>query len=308
MSVPDYESLMLPLLRAIQDGAEHPLRELREKLATELQLTEIDRRELLPSGKQPVFANRLGWAKTYLEKAGLLRSTRRAVYQLTDPGKQLLATNPASIDRSTLERYPTYLAFAGRDGPRDVDDGEALEPAPIADDSKATPQERLESAYRQLRRQTEREVLELTMKSSPTFFEHLVVKLLVAMGYGGSVEDAGQALGRSGDGGIDGLIKEDVLGLDAVYVQAKRWQNTVGRPEIQAFAGSLEGERARKGVFITTSTFSKEAREYVKRIDKRIVLIDGDRLAALMFDHGVGLSAVTTFEVKQVDHDFFEEE
>lgn len=305
MPVPDYESLMLPLLRTLQDGGEHAIRDLRERIAADLKLTDADRAELLPSGRQTVFANRLGWAKTYLEKAGLLRSVRRGVHQIAEPGRKLLETNPPDVTNDTLREYPSFRTFI--DGPGDeAGEGQpSLEPFQPA--VRATPLEQLESAYRELRRQTERELLDLVLKSSPTFFEGLVVDLLVKMGYGGSVEDAGKALGRSGDGGIDGLIKEDTLGLDAVYIQAKRWQNTVGRPEVQAFAGSLEGERARKGVFITTSGFSKEAREYTSRIDKRIVLIDGSRLTALMFDHGVGVSPVSAFEVKRIDSDYFED-
>lgn len=305
MSVPDYESLMLPLLRALEDGAEHAVRDLREKLAIELKLSDADRRELLPSGKQSVFANRLGWAKTYLEKAGLLRSVRRGVYVVSEAGKQVLLANPTEITNVMLGKYPAFRAFVDG-GVDDGSEGAPLVPQSVVE-SKATPQEQLEAAYRELRRQTERELLDFTLKVSPGFFEHLVVDLLVTMGYGGSVEDAGRALGRSGDGGIDGLIKEDTLGLDAVYIQAKRWQGTVGRPEIQAFAGSLEGERARKGVFITTSGFSREARDYVSRIDKRIVLIDGVQLAGLMFDHGIGVAGAASFEVKRVDSDYFEE-
>lgn len=303
MAVPDYESLMLPLLMALADGHEHAVRDLREKLAIELQLSDADRQEMLPSGKQQVFANRLGWAKTYLEKAGLLRSVRRGVYQVSDAGKQVLANKPAVITNDTLAKFPSFRTFI--DGGEERDDQAPLAGAALK--SKATPQEQLEAAYRELRRQTEREVLDLALKGTPAFFERLVVDLLVRMGYGGSVEDAGKALGRSGDGGIDGLIKEDPLGLDAVYIQAKRWQGTVGRPEVQAFAGSLEGERARKGVFITTSGFSREARDYVSRIDKRIVLIDGAQLAGLMFDNGVGVAGIAVFELKRVDSDYFEE-
>lgn len=304
MAVPDYESLMLPLMMGLADGAEHAIRDLREELGKQLGLTEADRRELLPSGKQPVFNNRLGWAKTYLEKAGLIRTIRRGVYQLTDDGRALLKKKPTEISNKTLGEYASFQTFI--EGPASDDAGKAPAAAAVVA-SKATPQEQLESAYRELRRQTEQEVLDLVLKVSPAFFERLVVDLLVRMGYGGTVEDAGRALGRTGDGGIDGLIKEDALGLDAVYIQAKRWQGTVGRPEVQAFAGSLEGERARKGVLITTSGFSKEAKEYVARIDKRIVLIDGVHLTSLMFDHGVGVTGISAFEVKRVDSDYFDE-
>ena len=305
MGVPSYEDLMLPLMRSLADGKEHAVRDLREAIATSLALAEADRRERLPSGKQAVFDNRLGWAKTYLAKAGLVRSVRRGVYQLTTDGEALLKTNPAEISNEILTKYSSFQSFI--DGDAEARTADVPAPAPGIVASKTTPQEQLEAAYRQLRRETEQEVLDLVLKSPPAFFEGLVVDLLVRMGYGGTVEDAGKALGRTGDGGIDGLIKEDVLGLDAVYIQAKRWQGNVGRPEVQSFAGSLEGERARKGVLITTGGFTKDAVEYVKRIDKRIVLIDGQQLAALMFENSVGVASVASFDVKRVDSDYFEE-
>jgi restriction system protein len=296
---------MLPLLRALHDGQEHSISDVRELLAKQLRLSDDDRRQTLPSGKQALFDNRLGWAKTYIQKAGLLRTIRRGVYQITSDGQELLSRNPTELNNNVLEKYPGFRAFTeGKDGA--TVQQPVVEQLPML--SRATPEESLQAAYGQLRRQTERELLEHVIKASPAFFEQMVVDLLVRMGYGGSIEDAGKALGRSGDGGIDGLIKEDPLGLDAVYIQAKRWQANVGRPDVQAFAGSLEGERARKGVLITTSDFSREAREYVARIDKRIVLVDGQQLAALMFDHGIGVVPASTFHVKRVDNDYFDEE
>lgn len=309
MSVPDYQALMLPLLEQLADGKERLVRELREEVATRLRLSEADRAELLPSGKQPMFDNRLGWAKTYLDKAGLVRSVRRGVCQITERGKSVLAQKPRTLDTGTLMKFSEFQDFVERSND-DIESGtdeqsrskNAVSPPAI------TPEEAFERAYKDLRKKTEAELLATTLQASPRFFERLVVELLVKMGYGGSLEDAGRALGRSHDGGVDGMIKEDPLGLDVIYVQAKRWQNTVGRPEVQGFAGTLEGERARKGVFITTSTFSKEAREYVARIDKKIVLIDGTHLASLMFDFGIGVNAVGTYELKRVDSDFFSEE
>ncbi|RKG61750.1 restriction endonuclease [Corallococcus sp. CA054B] len=304
MPVPDYNALMLPLLERLADGKEHLVREVRESLATTLKLSEAQRAELLPSGKQAVFDNRLGWAKFYLDKAGLVRSVRRGVYQITERGRSVLAEKPHSLDADTLMRFSEFKDFFARGG-----DANGAEPAPSVGDAPAiTPEEALERAYKDLRRTTEAELLASTLQASPRFFERLVVELLVKMGYGGSLEDAGKALGRSHDGGVDGMIKEDPLGLDVIYIQAKRWQNTVGRPEVQGFAGTLEGERARKGVFITTSTFSREAREYVARIDKKIVLIDGAQLSGLMFDFGIGVNAVSAYELKRVDSDFFSEE
>lgn len=304
MPVPDYETLMLPLLRALADGAEHPVGPLRNTIASELKLTDQDRAELLPSGKQSVFDNRLGWAKTYLDKAGLVSSVRRGVYRITDQGRVALAEKPESLSKKYLERFESFRAFANSN---DVEDAVAA-PEPVGAIPLQTPEEALDRAYKEIRRKVEADLLEAVGKASATFFEKLVVDLLVKMGYGGTVEDAGRALGRSHDGGLDGIIKEDHLGLDAIYVQAKRWQNTVGRPDVQAFAGSLEGERARKGVFITTSSYSNEAREYVKKIDKKIVLIDGRLLATLMADFGIGVNTVNTYEIVRVDGDYFTEE
>lgn len=305
MGVPTYEELMLPLLKLLADGQEHTLRDLRDRIAQDLKLTDAELRELLPSGKAPVFNSRVGWAKTYLGKAGLLQIVRRGAYRVTEEGRALLRTEPRAIDNEVLSRYPSFLSFVGRGVEGHDEETTAAQLETVT--PKGTPQEQLEAAYQRLRRETEQEVLELVKNAPPAFFERLVVDLLVRMGYGGTVEDAGRAIGRSGDGGIDGLIKEDPLGLGAVYIQAKRWQGNVGRPEIQSFAGSLEGERARKGVFITTSDFTKDAREYVRRIDKRIVLIEGAQLAALMFEHGVGVTSVAAFEVKRIDSDYFEE-
>jgi restriction system protein len=307
MSVPDYQALMLPLLKALEDGAEHAVRDVREQVARKLGLTEEDRALMLPSGKQPLYENRFGWAKTYLDKAGLLQTVRRGVYVITERGQQLLASKPKAINNDSLSQFSEFQEFMlGRTGPKDKESegGGKSEVVP----SDITPQEALEAAYRDLRRKTELELLNAIMNASPQFFERLVVELLVKMGYGGSLEEAGKAIGRSHDGGLDGMIKEDHLGLDAIYIQAKRWKDTVGRPEIQAFAGSLEGERARKGVFITASTFSAEARQYVARIEKKIVLIDGAQLAGLMFDFGIGVNPVNTYEVKRVDTDYFSEE
>lgn len=303
MPVPSYEALLLPLLQSLADGDERAMGELRDVVAAALKLTPEARSELLPSGRQTVFANRLGWAKTYLEKAGLLETTRRGVYRVSAEGRALLASRPDSISNATLGRYPSFRSFVGRDGAPD----EGASPTPAT--QSLTPREQLEAAYGRLRAETERELLALVRQRPWDFFERLVVELLVAMGYGGGVEDADKALvvGRSGDGGIDGVIKQDALGLDSVYVQAKRWEHNVGRPDVQAFVGSLEGVRARKGVFLTTSDFTREAREYVGHIDKRVVLVDGEKLAALMFEHGVGVTTVETYALKRIDSDFFDD-
>jgi restriction system protein len=307
MPVPGFESFMLPLLRALEDGADHPVSEVRERIAHEMALTEKDRAELLPSGKQAIFDNRLGWAKTYVEKAGLMATVKRGVYRITDDGRRLLAQKPDAVNKQVLLKFDKFRTFVQQ---RQDDQSSMADDAVAATDPSVTPEETLEKSYQAIRKKVEADLLDAVRQASPQFFEKLVVELLVKMGYGGTLEDAGRALavGRSHDGGIDGIIKEDHLGLDAIYVQAKRWQATVGRPEVQAFAGSLEGERARKGIFLTTSTFSKEARDYVKRIERKIVLVDGPQLAGYMFDFGIGVNPVSSFEIKRVDGDYFSEE
>ena len=297
---------MLPVLSALADGKQHHQRDLVELVAQLFKMTDQERKALLPSGKQAVIANRVGWARTYMKKAGLLTSPSRGTAVITEAGRKLLASKPDRISVALLkEKYPAFREFHEYH-PDQSDDVPAVSSA--AADESETPQEQLERGYKQLRDALAQELLEKIGDSSPAFFEQLVVDLLVSMGYGGSRADAGQSIGRSGDEGIDGIIKEDKLGLDVVYVQAKRWQNTVGRPLIQAFAGSLEGHRARKGVFITTSTFSSDAREYVTKIEKKIVLIDGAMLAQLMIDHDVGVAPMRTFTVKRIDADYFEGE
>jgi restriction system protein len=295
---------MLPLLEGLADGSDHGLRELRDDIARKLALTDADREELLPSRKQAVYDNRLGWAKTYLDKAGLLEAVRRGVYHLTDRGREVLATKPPRIDVTFLSRFSEFEEFRRRPEQGDEPSFDEPKTTPTA----VTPQEAFDGAYQQLRRSLEAEVLGAMKSASFRFFERLVVELLVKMGYGGTLKDAGKAIGRVGDDGLDGVIKEDHLGLDAIYVQAKRWENKVGRPDVQAFAGSMEGVRGRKGVFITTSAFSSEAKEYVTRIERKIVLIDGSQLASLMIDFGVGVSTVNAYDVKRVDMDYFLEE
>lgn len=307
MPVPDYQTFMLPLLRAVADGAEHSVRDVRERLAAEFKLSPADHAEMLPSGKQSVFDNRVGWAKTYMEKAGLLETVRRGVYRITKTGKGVLAEKPAKIDKEFLKRFTPFQEFLALQ--REGSDEQVTSAPETA--SPATPQEQLEAAYRSIRQKVESEVLQAVLNASPAFFEKLVVELLVAMGYGGTLRDAGKALGGTGDGGIDGVINEDRLGFDAIYVQAKRWtENTVGRPTVQSFAGSLLAKKGRKGVFITTSTFSRDAHDYVKEIEAnaKIVLIDGLTLAAHMVDFGIGVNTVSAFEVKRLDSDYFSEE
>jgi restriction system protein len=302
MAIPDYQSVMLPLLQLAGDQKEHSLREAIEALADEFNLTDEERRELLPSGQQATFDNRVGWARTYLKKAGLLESTRRGYFQVTERGLGILEQSPPEINSAFLRQFPEFVEFQA---PRRDKTGKARE---MGVSETQTPEEEIEAAYQRVRQGLATELLQTIKSCSPAFFERLVIDLLVKMGYGGTRKDAGQAVGRSGDGGIDGIIKEDRLGLGIVYIQAKRWEDSVGRPEIQKFAGALQGQRARKGIFITTSAFSKAANDYVSRIDSKIVLIDGDALAQLMIDYGIGVTPIASYELKRVDSDYFTEE
>jgi restriction system protein len=302
MPVPDFQSIMLPMVRFIGDGGEHKLGEIIDGLANSFGLTETERGTLLPSGRQLQFDNRVGWAKLYLQKAGLVESTGRAKVKLTKRGAHVLQQNPPRIDIKFLMQYPEFVEFRRRDDKN----GGTPEPDENPKIPTKTPLETLEDSYLHIRQLLAQELLDTVRKCRPAFFERLVVDLLLAMGYGGSRRDAGEAIGKSGDGGVDGIINEDRLGLDVVYIQAKRWANTVGMPEVQAFAGSLEGFRARKGVMITTSTFSPRAHEYVERIEKKIVLIDGEKLAQFMIDFGIGVSVIDQYTVKRMDQDYFE--
>ncbi len=303
MAVPDFQSLMLPLLRIAADGREHSLAEARDVLAGEFKLSDADREELLPSGRQPKFANRVAWAKSYLQQAGLLLSPRRGHFQLSDRGQAVLKSPPPRIDIKFLEQYPEFVDFRT---PK-VDVAGVLVDGPPTQPEPETPEEALEAAHLKMRVGLASELLSRVKAASPQFFEGLVVELLLKMGYGGSRRDAGQAIGRSGDEGIDGVISEDRLGLDVVYLQAKKWDGTVGRPEIQRFVGALHGKRAKKGVFITTGAFSAEATAYVDHIDPKVVLIDGRRLAELMMDFDLGVSTSATYSVKRIDSDYFDE-
>ena len=307
MAVPDYQSLMLPLLRfAGEKKDETSTGEAVEVLAMELGLTDEDLKEMLPSGIQSTFVNRVGWASTYMKKAGLLEATRRGYYRITSRGQELLEKQPKAINVKLLKQYPEFLEFQQLKGTRSGE--KAISSGSTPDISTATPSEALETAYENLRDELVDELLARVKKSSPSFFERVVVELLVKMGYGGSRADAGKAIGRSGDGGIDGIIKEDRLGLDVVYIQAKRWDNnSVGRPDVMQFAGALQAQKANKGIFITTSRFTDDARTYVSQIGSKIVLIDGEQLTNLMIDNDVGVSTVSLYPVKKIDTDYFDE-
>ena len=304
MAIPDYQTLMLPVLKLASDGIEHKFSQAVETLADDFSLSAEERSELLHSGSQAVFNNRVGWARSYLKQAGLLASPKRGYFTITESGMKLLQSNPLKIDNSVLEQFPEFIEFKSRKKDKSEKNGDSES---STEEETQTPEDSLASAYSKLRRTLESEILSSVKEASPSFFERLVVDLLVKMGYGGNRKDAGKALGKSGDGGIDGIINEDRLGLDVIYIQAKRWEGTVGRPEIQKFAGALQGQRARKGVFITTSTFTREAKEYVSMIDVKIILIDGEQLSTLMADHNVGVSTVGQYEVKKLDSDYFDE-
>ncbi|HLJ10378.1 MAG TPA: restriction endonuclease [Planctomycetaceae bacterium] len=301
MAIPDFQSLMLPLLQLAADGQEHSLAESRTPLAQQFGVTEEERKELLPSGQQPTFNNRVAWAKVYLERAGLLLSTRRAHFQISPRGREVLQRPPTRIDIPFLNGFSEFADFRAKAGPIGQDARSAHE----------TPEETLQSAYQRIREMLAAELLDRVKAASPEFFERLVLDLMLKMGYGGSHDRPGSLTPAGADEGIDGIINEDRLGLDVIYLQAKRWENTIGRPEIQKFVGALHGRRAKKGVFLTTSRFSPEAIAYVTTIDPKIVLIDGCRLAQFMIDLNVGVSPMSpreVYEIKRIDADFFAEE
>ncbi len=305
--IPDYQSLMLPVLHVAVRG-ETGIAHCIEHLASDLGLTEEELLEMLPSGKQTIFSNRVHWAKTYLAKARLLEVTRRAHFKITDRGRKVIASHPERVDNTVLMQFAEFREWREKSatGRRSSPKGDAKETP--ADD--VAPLERMETAHQEVEDEIRAEILDRVLKASPSFFEQLIVDLLVTMGYGGSRAGAGRAIGRSGDGGIDGIINEDPLGLDIVYVQAKRYQksNRVQRPEVQGFSGSLDGVGATKGVFVTTSGFSDGAREFAERISKRIILIDGDDLTRLLIKYNVGVRTSHAFEIKRVDEDYFVDE
>jgi len=302
MPIPDYQTLMRPLLASLADGEVHSLPSVLTKLIEEFALTPEEAKEKLASGRQSVISNRVGWAKTYLAKAGLLEVPKRAHYRITARGRHALSECPDRIDNDYLAQFEEFQQFIAPA----VTHAEVDEVASKA--RQTTPDEQIASAYQALNASLADELLDNVHSASAGFFEQVVVDLMIAMGYGGSKKEAGQATQTTNDDGIDGIIKEDRLGLDTIYLQAKRWQNTVHRPEIDKFIGSLTRNRARKGVFITTSDFSEGARDSVKSLDMKVVLIDGQQLAELMIEHNLGVTRKEVYEVKQLDNDYFSEE
>jgi restriction system protein len=299
VAIPKFQEITLPMLKLAANGEVWSLTDAREELAKHFQLTEEELEELLPSGRQARFANRVAWAKVYLERGGLLSSPKRAHFQITERGREVLQNPPDEVSIKFLSQYPEFQEFRSRSSKNTEGESD--------DESSDTPEETLESAYLTIRKNLASEVLERVKSCTPRFFEHLVVDLLLKMGYGRAGGGSGERVGQAGDEGIDGIISEDRLGLEMVYLQAKRWEGTVGRPEIQKFVGALHGKRARKGVFITTGSFSADAAAYVQTIDPKVALVDGKQLAEYMIDFGLGVSLARAYEVKRIDTDYFEE-
>lgn len=306
MAIPSFQDFMLPLLELLQDGKAHKMSEVREELAKYFDITEEEKKILLPSGRQEVYKNRIGWAGTYLYNAGLIEKLGRGVYKITERGLEVLKEKPSRIDVNYLMKFPEFREFKGA---KDKELSQ-LPDSQIIEQEQETPLEILGKMYQVIREQLAKEILERIMQKPPEFFEKLIIDLLQAMGYGGSLEDAGSVTKKTSDEGIDGIIKEDKLGLDVIYIQAKRWSSDklVGRPEIQKFVGALAGFGAKKGIFVTSSDFTKEAREYIPKTDTKIVLVNGQMLANLMIEYNVGVSVDIKYEIKKIDNDYFDEE
>lgn len=299
MAIPDFETIMLPLLKFLSDKKEHHKSEVIDNLAKQFKLTEEELAKMQPSGRNPVFGNRVAWARNYLNKAGLIDSPRWGYWLISEEGLNILK-NSKEINIKFLLQIPQFRAWLKKEDAK-------TEPSVVQETIQNTPDDLFEVGYKKIQEELVQDLLGQIKRCSWTFFEKLVVELLLKMGYGGSRDDAGKALCRAGDEGVDGIIKEDRLGLDCIYIQAKKWENQVGRPEIQKFAGALVGKHARKGVFITTSSFSREALDFVKNIDSKIVLIDGEMLAQLMIENNVGVFSSSTFQIKKIDSDYFNE-
>jgi restriction system protein len=302
MALPTYEEFMLPTLVVLSDQKEKVNKEILNEVALSTHLSEEEMRILLPSGSQHTYINRIYWAMVYLKKAGLIISPKRATYKITKAGLELLKSKPEKINCDLLYKYDSFIDFKSGKNSKHVEEKQQHSETDI------TPQEQIDYAYKQITNALSSELLELLKKIDPSFFEIVVVDLLLAMGYGGSKNDAGKVVGKSGDGGIDGIIDQDKLGLDKIYIQAKRWQGNVGSKELNSFVGSLVGFHADKGVFITTSDFTKDAYEYISKAGKNIILINGQKLVELMIEHNIGVSENERFVIKKVDHDYFSDE
>ena len=300
MAIPSYEKFLLPVLKLLSDGKVRTKQEIVRTMAKQFQLSEDELAETLPSQTQPTYVNRIGWAITYLKKAELIVSPSRANFKITDEGKKLVENNVSDLAAKDLKQYEPFLKFIKTSHKQNDTDHTIQE--------ETTPLENIINNFELLKKEVCDEILQKILEQSSDFFEQLVVDLVVAMGYGGSIEDAGKATKRTGDEGIDGIIKQDRLGLDNIYLQAKRWQrdSVVSRPEIQKFVGALAGQGARKGIFITTSRFSKDALEYKPRNDTSVILIDGQKLVELMYEYNIGVTTEMKFEIKRLDSDYFD--
>lgn len=306
MTLPTYDEIMLPLLEIMKDKKEHSLSEIADLIAIKFNVTEEQRKELLPSGKYPIFRSRVSWAKTYLSKAKLIETTKRAHYKITTRGTNILKQNYKKLNNKTLSQFKEFNKFYI--GSKKQGSTSEIESETSQKSSELTPQENLESAYKIINDQLAQDLLETVQTNPPDFFEKLVIDLLIKMGYGGSRVDAGKAIGKSNDGGIDGVINEDKLGLDTIYIQAKRWKNTVPVKEIRDFAGALLSKKSKKGIFITTSRFPKSAVTYVESIEPKIKLIDGKMLTKLMIENNVGVQIDESYEIKRIDNDYFNDD
>ena len=291
MTVPDFESLMLPILKFAEDQQEHSIYEAEEYLSKSFDLTDDERNQLLPSGRQRIFPNRISWARLYLKKAGLLVNPQRGYFRITEQGLQVLQQNPESIDSKFLAKFSKSDFGSG------TQDDQSLN---ALDAKTKSPEDLMELGYKQIQTNLEQELLDTIKEKPPRFFENLITQLVEKMGYG-----SGRAVGRSGDGGVDGIIKSDELGLSEIYLQAKRWEENVQEPAIRNFAGSLESKKSKKGIFITTSNFSAGARKFIETIPSKIVLINGIQLAQLMIKHNIGVKPVNSYETKRIDYDYF---
>lgn len=306
MPVPHFQALMLPVLDAAKDG-EISISKVRDRIAEQLGLTENDIAEMLPSGRQTYFVNRVSWARHFIEKALLVETTKRGVFRITERGRELLKENPSKINMDFLKRYPEYVAWrkAGQASEAETDTSDAQ------DENVATPEENIEISYQASIASVRADVQESLKNCSWQFFERLIVDLLLAMGYGGGRAEMGEAFTKGSDGGIDGVIKEDALGLDAIYIQAKKWDPKgsfkAGRPDLQKFVGSLDGNGATKGLFVCLSGFTNDAKDYIRTSSKRIILVDGEELANLMIRHNVGVRVRDVYELKGLDEDYFSE-
>jgi restriction system protein len=307
MPIPDFQTLMLPVLKITSDGLEHRMRDIIERLSNEYKLTEEERKQLLPSEGAFLFDNRVHWARFYLKKAGLVNTFKRGTITISEKGLGVLKDNPATVDLAYLKQFHDFNANTLN---KDEKANDLLENESGLTNNISTPEEILDNAYVKIKDALAQDILSKVISLSPNYFEKLVVELLVKMGYGGSLKDAGRVVGKAGDEGIDGTINEDKLGLDIIYIQAKRWKpgNVVGRPDLQQFVGALAGQGAKKGIFITTSTFTKEAKNYVPRNETKIILIDGEMLAQYMIEYNVGVTIQQIYQVKKIDNDYFDEE